>query len=376
MQKIRIVHLTSVHPVFDTRIFRKECTSLAQAGYDVVLLACHEKEEYLNGVFVKGLPKPRNRLLRMTQTAWQIVREALRLNAHIYHFHDPELIPAGIILRLMGKKVLYDIHEDVPKDILDKHYLPRWVRRPLAKLAEILEHKVCQYFDGLVPVTSAIASRFDQTAIAVVQNFPLADELVHPEPTPYAERENIFSFVGGISEIRGIREIVQATEHLPESLQGRLFLAGTFESKALEVEICSLPGCRSVTALGWQSREQVRNLLARSRFGLVTYLPVANHIEAQPTKMFEYMSAGLPVIASDFPLWREIMESTGAGLLVDPSNPEQIAEGMRWILEHPAEAEEMGRNGQRAVSEKYNWGAEFEKLLCLYSHVLRVGGNT
>jgi glycosyltransferase involved in cell wall biosynthesis len=95
-----------------------------------------------------------------------------------------------------------------------------------------------------------------------------------------------------------------------------------------------------------------------------------NHIDAQPNKMFEYMSAGLPLIASDFPLWREIVEGNDCGVCVDPADPAAIAEAIDRLVENPDLARRMGENGQRAVHERYNWAIEEKKLLALYDTVL------
>ncbi|MBD3768073.1 MAG: glycosyltransferase, partial [Gammaproteobacteria bacterium] len=101
--------------------------------------------------------------------------------------------------------------------------------------------------------------------------------------------------------------------------------------------------------------------------GLVTFLPAPNHIDAQPNKMFEYMSAGLPIITSIFPLWREIVEGNQCGLCVDPLDPQAIGEAIQYLIDNPVEAEQMGKNGRQAVEQKYNWTIEEQKLLDLYA---------
>ena len=142
-------------------------------------------------------------------------------------------------------------------------------------------------------------------------------------------------YVGGIGKIRGIVEITQAMELVKS--EARLQLAGQFGERDSEKSLRVLPGWQRIDALGFVNRSGVRDVLARSMAGLVTFLPLPNHIDAQPNKMFEYMSAGIPVIASDFPLWREIIANNDCGLLVDPLNPSQIAEAIDYLLYHPKE---------------------------------------
>lgn len=205
----------------------------------------------------------------------------------------------------------------------------------------------------------------------LVQNFPIVGELVLPDGLKnYQNRLPNFVYVGGITDIRGILEMVKALEILPQELNARLLLAGNFSSRYLENEVSKYLGWEKVTYLGWQNRTQVATLLGEARAGLVLFHPLPNHINAQPNKLFEYMSAGLPVIASDFPLWREIIEQAGCGLLVDPLNPCEIAKAMQWILANPEEAQAMGERGRKAVLEKYGWQIEGQKLLDFYKAIL------
>jgi len=305
----------------------------------------------------------------MTRTVWQVYRSAVRADGDVYHFHDPELIPMGFLLRLRGKKVVYDVHEDLPRQILSKHWIPWWLRGVVAKGAELMEALAARFLDGIVAATPAIAARFPREKTVVVQNFPILSEFVVSEVVPYKERPPYVVYVGGISVIRGIFEMVKAMEHLPPNGQATLVIAGEFTPPALEEEVRKLPGWERVQFLGWQTRQQVVSLLGKARMGLVLLHPTPNYIDALPVKLFEYMAAGIPVVASDFPLWRRIVEEASCGLLVNPLDPGAIAEAITWLLEHPEEAEAMGKRGRRAVLEKYNWEKEAEKLIEFYRSI-------
>ena len=360
---IKVCILTSVHPPFDTRIFHKEAKSLVKAGYDVTLIAQHDKEETGDGVRIIPLPKPKNRLVRMTKTVWQTYRKALEINADIYHFHDPELIPIGLLLKHHGKRVIYDVHEDAPRQNLSKSYIPAVFRRPIALMIGALEAISARRFDGVVTSTPYINKRFlELGANAVnVNNYPLASEL-YAADDQWKNKKKAVCYVGGIAGIRGAFEMVEAIG----KTKYRLLLAGDFEA-GLEDKLKQTPGWRQMEALGFVDRDGVRATIGRSMAGLVVLHPTINYIDALPVKMFEYMSAGIPVIASNFPLWREIIEGAECGICVDPLNPEEITKAIQFIIEHPAEAEQMGKNGRRVVEERYNWGMEEKKLLGFYS---------
>ncbi len=370
---IKVCHLTSVHPRYDTRIFIKQCVSLAGAGYDVTLIVSdgkgHEEKE---GVKILDVCVGRfGRIGRMTRTVVAVYKKALNIDANIYHFHDPELIPIGLLLKAKGKKILYDVHEDYPRAILSRHWIPWIIRKPVSWLMSGVEWCSAKAFDAIVAATPKIAERFPAGKTVTIQNFPLANELLSPAPIPYVERPKSFAYVGVIATGRGAIEMIRAFECLNDITCERLELAGEFSPSRLEDTLRALPRWASVSYHGQVSRAQMAQILGKVRAGLVLFHPWPNHIEAQPNKMFEYMGAGLPVIASDFPLWRRIIDGVGCGLLVDPLNPKAIAEAMRRIVEQPAEAEAMGQKGRRAVERQYNWLVESKKMFSLYRELLR-----
>lgn len=365
----RVAHLSSNHDAFDTRIFLKECRTLAGAGYDVVFVVPHERDHVRDGVRIRAVPVPGTRRERMLQAAWRVYVAGLDEDASIYHFHDPELIPYALLLKLRGNAVIYDVHEDRPKQIASKDWIHPRLRDAVAGAVGGIEWLASRVFDHTIAVTPSIAKRFPLQKTTLVQNYPIAEELVQAERRTRPGGGRRIAFVGGISSVRGIREMVDAMDLLSSDMEATLTLAGSFFPPRLENEVRGMPGWRHVEFVGWSSRDQVARLLAESDVGLVLYHPEPNHVEAQPNKLFEYMSAGLPVVASDFPLWREIVEGSGCGLLVDPLQPKEIAGAIRWLLAHPAEAEAMGDRGRHAVQSRYNWASEADRLLHVYERV-------
>lgn len=369
----RICHLSSAHSGLDVRIYLKECVSLASAGYEThLVISASEaavRDAALKNVKLHPLKAASNRLDRMLLQAWRCFRLGRRIDAQVYHFHDPELMPWAMLLALSGKKVVYDVHEDVPKQTRSKAWIPALVRAPLSAAIAILEWVGARFFFSVVTATPPIRDRFRRiTPDAIdINNFPLPGEF-DSSPIDWSGKQSQVAYVGGITQIRGIQQVVQAMALLQSD--ARLQLAGDFSEPAFELGVKQERGWNRVDELGLLSRARVGEVLKRSIAGLVTFLPEPNHIEAQPNKMFEYMSAGVPVIASDFPLWREIVEGAGCGICVDPSNPQEIAKAIDYLVAHPAEAEQMGRNGQKAVRERYNWTIEEGKLLGFYGQML------
>ncbi|MEN6328398.1 MAG: glycosyltransferase family 4 protein [Syntrophomonas sp.] len=362
-----ICHLTSAHSATDIRIFYKECKTLNEAGYDVTFAVQNEKDETIEGINIIGIGKPRNRKERIGKTTQQIYRRALECNADIYHFHDPELIPIGLHLKNKGKKVIYDAHEDVPRQILSKQWIPAPLRKIISCAIERIENYAARRFDYIVTATPFIRDRFlklnDHTLD--INNYPLLSELYIPTDD-WDSKEKMVCYVGGIGKIRGIQEMVEAIGMTKYSM----LLAGNFQSVVEKGIVAEKDGWSQVIELGHVDRTAVKEVLSRSMAGLVLFHPEPNHINAQPNKMFEYMSAGIPVIASHFHLWKEIVEGNNCGICVDPLNVKEIAQAINWIIDNPKQAKKMGENGRSAVEEKYNWEQEGAKLVEIYRKLL------
>ena len=365
-----IVHLTSAHTRFDTRIFLKMARSSAAAGYRTSLVVADgQGDAQRDDVKIVDAGASQGRLDRMHGATRRVADRGVALDADLYHIHDPELLPAALRLKRHGKRVIFDAHEDLPRQILSKPYLPPLIRRPISLAVSGLERFVCRRLDHVIGATPAITQKFSAMGVAAsnVNNYPILGEL--ESATAVAETAREVCYVGGIGAIRGIAQVISAMGLTAP--RTRLNLAGAFPPGSLKTQLQQDAGWSRVNVLGFLDRKQVGEVLGRSAAGIVTFLPEPNHIEAQPNKMFEYMSAGLPVIASNFPLWREIIEGNACGICVDPLDPRAIAAAIDRLVDNPEMARQMGENGRKAVLERYNWDHEEKRLLALYESLLK-----
>lgn len=414
---LKICHVTSVHPRYDIRIFVKECQSLARSNYNVSLivadnLVTEEKYQLDENTSIKifNVGKEPGRLHRMWKTPKKIYHKILELKPTIIHFHDPELILIALKLQKKGFKVIYDVHEDLPKQIQNKHWLPGYSRNIIAKIATLIEKFVALKISGIVAATPIIAKRFATYNLDTITvcNYPILTELstllfpqkqeslpIKPESqiqylnsnkftsemtelnltndykqeladksriVRFSARKNIICYIGSISKPRGIIPLIESLKLSKIHLE----LAGSISSDLSYEELKHLSGFDYVNYHGILNRNEIITLLGKVKIGLVTLLPTPSYVESLPIKMFEYMLAGIPVIASNFPLWADIIEKYKCGILVDPSSPYAIANASEYLINHDDIAEEMGLNGQNAVLKHFNWEQEELKLLNFY----------
>jgi glycosyltransferase involved in cell wall biosynthesis len=364
--------MTSVHAHLDARIFHKQCKSLVREGYDVTLIAPGADRKVQDGVRLESIPSWSNPWLRMIRGPIEVYRRARRQNANVYHFHDPELIPIALLLRATGKKVIYDIHEDLPKTVSYKAYIPKCLRGIVAAVADLLERGAARWFSALIAATPSIAARFSRVnrRVVVVHNYPRMEEIrlcLSPDSDEAAANDGSLLYVGvRITRERGAEEMVRAMGFLPQNVDARLKLIGRLEPSNLAESLSRIPGWERTQYVGPLGRKDLAIALRRAAAGLALLHAEPNYITAQPVKVFEYMCAGLPVIASDLPGCREIIKTARCGLLVNPLEPRDIAQAIAHLWANPDEAKAMGQRGFEAVQERYNWASQEKILLRLY----------
>ena len=396
MTTVKVAHLTSHHNILDNRVFYRECSSLAAAGYEVVLVAQHVRDEVRDGVRILAVPRYRNRFERVIVTTTRVVWRALRERPVIFHVHDPELILWGVFLRLLGKKVIYDVHEDFTQAAGVRPWVPNALRPPLERFTDFtawLAQKT---------MTIVIAERYYERRFpgaTKVLNYPhlersLALQAIERKPEARPKKIRLL-YIGNVTWSRGAFIHAELARRLPGC--EILISGGCNADVAEEIRTRSGDATLGIVApdgsIAWEKRrsgpeETVSTLIldgvgfyvphARMLAALreewtagIAVFPYTEHYyEKELTKFFEYMAAGLPVVLSSFPNWRGLVEEPNAGLCVDPADWDAIIGAIRRLHEEPETAIAMGMNGRRAVQERFNWQSQADNLLRLYDTLL------
>jgi glycosyltransferase involved in cell wall biosynthesis len=370
IEKRVIAHITSVHSRYDTRIFLKECSSLKRISLDVNLIVADGlDDEIRNGIQILNIKKNSfisNRLFRMLFFPFLFFKKIKSLKPELIHFHDPELILLGIFLKKIGFKVIYDIHEDVESQILSKFYIPKFYRGFISLVVKNIESYAAKRLTGLITATPFLHEKFSlkNKNTALVNNYPIINEL--SKSGDYTSKKNCIVFLGGITRIRGIENVVKSLSNT----KSKLNLVGNFQEPKFKEYLMSTSNWEKVNYYGFCDRTKSAEILSKSFAGIVTFDYAKNHINSQPNKLFEYMSAGLPVIASNFGLWKEIVQGSKCGVCVDPNDIDQITTAINFLHSNPKKAQKMGKNGKKAILEKFNWSLESEKLINFYKKIL------
>lgn len=371
MSKKKVMIFSSVHAYDDPRVFHKEAVSLAKAGYEVELHAVADFEEKVEkGVTIRGVPRLQR--FKRLKNGWLLYKRALESGADIFHFHDPELLPWGVrIQKKTGKPVIYDSHEDVPQQIYTKPWIPKFLRPLVSRLTRRLEKGWARQLAAVITVREAFIEKFTSQGaknVVAIKNYPLYtppfDKKKEDDPV------NRILYVGGVSYLRGYREMIAMMEHLPADLNAELHIIGPLQHIKPEDQNKEELAKKKVYIHGRIPFEEVQNWYAKGKVGLTCLHPVDNYLESLPIKLFEYMSVGLPQVATHFPNWKEIIEGNQCGYVADPLNPEEMAEKVVAILRDKEHYRRLSENARRTYEEKYNWETEADKMIKLYQELL------
>jgi glycosyltransferase involved in cell wall biosynthesis len=340
---------------------------LAEEGYQVTLVARHPRDEVVEGVHILGITPKAGRMGRVTKLVWQAYWTAARQNAEVYHFHDPELILAGLLLKLRGHKVIYDSHEAFARKLLSKPWIPRLLRTLVSRSYAKLERALCRKYDHVIAADRTTAEALPGSRVTVVANYPIITEAQQRLPARKAPRDRyVLLYVGGLERDRGIGVMLDIAELLRDRVELRLL--GRWFDPENERRASQMSNVRF---LGFQPLNVLYEEMMNADLGLVLLQPIPAYLYAaeNTVKIFEYMSCALPVVASDFPAFRTMVAETQCGVCVDPTDARATSRQILHLLEQPKLREQMGRNGHNAVLAGYNWEAEKRKLLAVYEEV-------
>tara|TARA_Y100000768_G_C23957257_1_gene673474 strand:- start:221 stop:1333 length:1113 start_codon:yes stop_codon:yes gene_type:complete len=366
----QITHLTIVHRRYDSRIFYKQCTSLAKNEdycINLVVADCNG-DEIKNNVYIYDIGiKYKSRLRRIFHGRQKILQKAINLNSDIYHIHDPELIPVGLKLKKLGKKIIFDSHEDVSEDIMLKNWIPFLIRKIISILYVFFEKYTLKKFDFLISPTEFINDKLKKInpSIAIICNYPIVEDFDYNEEI-WKEKNNEIVYVGGISILRGIEQMIN---YISAEKKVTLNLAGDFYDKKSEEIVKTFTG-KNLKYKGFIDKSELFKIINTSKIGLSILHPTKTYIHSLPIKLFEYMLLGLPVIVSNFHLFESIVIKNKCGISVNPLDDTEIRDSINYIMKNPKIAAEMGANGRKAVLNRYNWGVEEKKLLSLYDSLI------
>jgi len=365
MKKIKITHLTSAHPRYDMRIFHKECSSLAKnKEYIVSLIVADNKgNEYINNVNIYDVGKLSGRVNRMSRTIFSVYKQAVKLDSDIYHFHDPELIPIALLLKKKKKKIIFDIHEKLSLQILNKTYINKKLRKFISLSYSTIENYAAKRFDYLfVPQPSMVNEYLKLNKTELIENFVILNE------TPKKDlnsKENIIFHPGALNKERGLWNMIHSVKELKNC---KLYLAGGI--KQIDLTNIKKINSKNIEYLGLLTPKEVQMLYHKTSLGLILYNNVGQYYLSYAVKLFEYMSYGIPVIMPNFGEWVDFNKENECGINVDPTDPNKVKEAILSLLNDPEKIKKMGKNGKKAIDEKYNWDIVEKKLFKVYKELI------
>jgi glycosyltransferase involved in cell wall biosynthesis len=372
---ISVCHLSPVKGRLDARTYNMEILPAVKHGVRAALVGPHGTERHEDGLDVLPLAGGRTRLSRFL-TSPAIAFFARRQPARIYHLHNPEMIPAGLLLKLIFRKtVVYDTQEDFAAMMLTKTYLPARLRGLARKAVQMAELIAANLFDGFMTADSGTLRALAHSGKSrklVFYNLPNLEFFTNLKPAP--KRFDVV-YRGGLSERAGTFVLLEALQMLRRrGILAHTLLFGYTDDHRMRSAILERIGRMNLTSQialhGRVPHSEMADTLSQARISVSPLMAIPKFMHNIPVKVFESWACGLPVISSDLPPIRPFFRDKEYGLLVPPGDAKALANAMEELLKNPARALCMGQAGRRAVFERCNNKGEIQKLISFYSKVL------
>lgn len=368
---ISVCHVTSAHGRYDGRIFLKQCSSLAKNNYKVTLLCCDTlDDEVKNKVNIVSINKQFSSLRdRIFNSKRMLKKMCLEINADIYQFHDPDLLSLALYMKRKGKVVIFDSHEDYPSLFFEKQSIPVFLRKFLSSVYSLYEKHVFKKIDGVICVADYQLDRIKRinSNAVIITNYPIIDNDFKKNKSV----KNTLCFAGGVRANWNHDTVIKAIEDIDDV---KYMVAGSYKESYLET-LKSYKGFEKVEFLGKLDKKSVKDLYSNSNVGiaLCSYRPNTCYKKGSLgiTKIFEYMMYELPVIFTDFDVFKNILKEGKFGIAVNPYDSKEVEAALRYLLDNSKIAKEMGAIGRKLVVEKYNWEAQAKILIKFYNDVVK-----
>lgn len=362
---MKVCHVTSAHSRYDGRIFLKQLVSLTKE-YDCYLICCDDKDDEVknNVKIISTHKKFKNRYERFFLATKVLKKKCLEVDADVYQFHDSELLDLALYMKKRGKKVIFDSHEDFEALFLERQWIPYFLRKALQKIYVKKERKVLPKLDLLICAAEHIKNKFliyNKNSV-VIENFPI----LVSNPIKKKVKKDYICFAGNIDSTWNHDVVINSISNIDNI---EYLIAGAYPTNFFD-SFKELNGFSKISLLGKIPPEELRKLYQKSKIGLAlcSYRPNVNYKEGSLgiTKIFEYMMYSLPVIFTDFTVFKNINKKSQFGISVNPYNVEEVKNAINQILDNPDLAKKMGENGRKLVEKNYNWNILEKKLLKVY----------
>ncbi|WP_281194369.1 glycosyltransferase family 4 protein [Halorubrum sp. F4] len=366
------LHLTTAHTPIDTRIFDKQATSLADAGFSVGIVAHDTPDRRQNSVQFIDLGSTLSRVDRWRNIP-EVARIAKQLDVSVYHFHDPELIPVGLYLAATtNSAVVYDVHEDFGHKAAGREWIPDPVTLPIAYTIPRVERLAATRFDAIVSATDRLGRKFMQSndRVVTLHNYPRIDGLSSKMDTKERQADHVLCYIGGLSELRGIHRSLDLLNMLRErGLEVELWALGTWRTDAdkrrAERFIRDHDLEFHVEFPGYVDYEEMFRYLYSADIGL-SLLDTAEFETAIPTKQFEYLYAGLPTLTTPLDAAIRFLPDRFRHVV-----PQDDTEAAADAVENALQRDYDIANMRSLIEKKYSWEVEAKKLIALYEELCR-----